>query len=455
MNWETLFSPRRFGEQTITEDNQDYARSQYQRDYDRIIFSSPFRRLQNKTQVFPLPGSIFVHNRLTHSLEVASVGRSFGNIIGQMIVQQASGPGRAFEQFYRYDLGFVVATACLAHDIGNPPFGHSGEKAISNFFRVGADQKFRQTLTEGQFADMADFEGNANALRTLTHQFNGRRPGGYGLTFTTLASIAKYPCESIAGLQRKQLSRKKYGFFQSEKTTFETIAAELGMVTQLDEPLAYFRHPFVFLVEAADDVCYQVIDWEDAHRLRIVDTREARELLLQFFDPRQDTRELDKIHRTLRELDDTNEQMAYLRARVINKLIESCTQTFWQNREAILAGTFEQSLIDGLQGTARQAMQDLQRISVEKIYNHRSVVEIEIAGYKVLGGLLEEFVDAVFSPDSHYARKLLQLLPHQFIYHGEDVYGKVQAVVDFVAGMTDLYAVELYRKIKGISPEFR
>jgi dGTPase len=451
MQWTHLYSSNRFGAQTTAEDNQDYARSQYQRDYDRIIFSSPFRRLQNKTQVFPLPGSIFVHNRLTHSLEVASVGRSLGNILGQRIAQLYKHPPDGFDRFYRYELGFVVATACLAHDIGNPPFGHSGEEAISSFFRKSAHEPFRQQLTEGQWTDLIRFEGNANAFRILTHQYTGRKSGGLGLTYTTLVSIVKYPCESVSGFSKELASRKKYGFFQSEKDTYQTIAHELGISRNNPDQLVYHRHPFVFLVEAADDICYQVIDLEDAHRLGIFHTDKARELLLHFFDPQADREELDKIQATLKQVQDSNEQIAYLRARTINKLIEKCADAFWQNREAILAGSFEQSLIDGVDGRARGAMEELRKMSIRHIYNERSVVEIEIAGYKVLGGLLEEFVWAVLHPDSQYARKVLELIPGQFIYTGSDTFTRIQSVVDFVSGMTDLYAVELYRKIKGLT----
>lgn len=447
MNWQQLFSSKRIGAEAT--DNQDYARSQYQRDYDRIIFSSPFRRLQNKTQVFPLPGSVFVHNRLTHSLEVASVGRSLGNIIGQQIVQETTNPSSEFKQFYRYELGFVVSAACLAHDIGNPPFGHSGEEAISSFFRTHAGSLQHQ-FTPQQWHDLTHFEGNANAFRILTHQFSGRRPGGFGLTYTTLASIVKYPCESVAGGSKSVASRKKYGFFQSEIPVFQAIAADLGIIRR-ENQLAYARHPFVFLVEAADDICYQIIDWEDAHRLGILSTQETLDGLLAFFDTRTDSAELASLHQTLRQIGDHNEQIAYLRARTIHKLIEYCTDIFWQNRAAMLTGAHETSLIDGLEGAPAQAMQVLKNRSVQHIYNHRSVVEIEVAGYQILGGLMEEFVAAVLQPDSRYAQKLLALLPQQFTYTGAETYTNIQAVVDFVSGMTDLYAVELYRKIKGIT----
>ena len=194
-----------------------------------------------------------------------------------------------------------------------------------------------------------------------------------------------------------------------------------------------------------------MIDWEDAHRLGIIQLPEAKELLLSFFDSVEDANELNKINTTLLQLHDDNEQIAYLRARAINKLIEKCTDIFWENHKAILQGNFETSLIDNLEGAPEQAMEHLRKKSVQKIYNDRSVVEIEIAGYKVLGGLLEEFVWAILQPESHYSKKLLKLLPQQFVYTGNDIYTRIQSVVDFVAGMTDLYAVELYRKIKGIT----
>ena len=244
------------------------SRTDFQRDFDRIIFSTSFRRLQNKTQVFPLPGSVFVHNRLTHSLEVASVGRSLGSFAGEFIVEKfAQELNEDSKNFYLHNLHNVIAAACLCHDIGNPAFGHSGEDAIASYFEKNEDLK--SLMTEKQWADFINFEGNANAIRVLTHQQRGKDKGGLQLTMATLASIAKYPCESIAK-DKKQLHRKKFGFFQSEKETFREIAKATDFITEQEEPLVYKRHPFVWLVEAADDICYNIIDIEDAHRLKII-----------------------------------------------------------------------------------------------------------------------------------------------------------------------------------------
>jgi dGTPase len=446
MQWQRLYSPKRWGKDTV--EDEQLARSGYQRDYDRLIFSSPFRRLQNKTQVFPLPGSIFVHNRLTHSLEVASVGRSLGNLVGAAIADKYKDAGEGFDFFYRNQLGNVVASACLAHDIGNPPFGHSGEKAISEYF-VQHEQELKGKFTPGQWKDLTNFEGNANAIRILTHQYKGRMEGGFGLTYTTLATIAKYPCESLAGGQKKILHRKKYGYFQSEQATFEKIAAELGMISLEGEHSSYLRHPFVFLVEAADDICYNIIDWEDAHRLHIISYKEAEDALVQFF---VGSGEEVKVRATLEQLGDENEKLAYLRAKIISKLIFSCVAIFMNNEAAILAGTYNKSLTDDLSGTTGEAMTYLTDISPKLIYNHNSVLQIELAGYKVLGGLLEEFVPAALEEKpSRYNAKLLQILPQQFSATEGDNYQRVQSIVDFVSNMTDLYAVDLYRKIKGIS----
>ena len=253
MNWNTLLSAHRYHPGSPASLFHSHDRSQFQRDYDRLIFSSPFRRLQNKTQVFPLPGNIFVHNRLTHSLEVASVGRSLGNKIAQFLKQnriQMENPELLEE------IGTIVSSACLAHDLGNPPFGHSGEEAISYFFSEGEGRYFKKLLSDEEWTDLSHFEGNANAFRLLTHSFNGRRPGGYTMTYTTLASIVKYPFESTCATHKGF----KYGFFQSEKEIFRQVAEELGLLQVEEHPLQYVRHPLVYLVEAADDICYQIMD---------------------------------------------------------------------------------------------------------------------------------------------------------------------------------------------------
>ncbi len=445
MTWEQLLSARRLGS-----DNRQYsyadARSQFQRDYDRLIFSSPFRRLQNKTQVFPLPGSIFVHNRLTHSLEVASVGRSLGNMVTTRLVQEGEE-----ELELVSELGSIVSAACLAHDLGNPAFGHSGENAISRYFTHGEGEKLRTQMDDVQWKDVTTFEGNANALRILTHTFHGKGNGSYALTFSTLAAIVKYPCESIAGGKKGELHRKKYGFFESEKETFLSIADELGMVRSNSDPVIYQRHPLVYLVEAADDICYSVVDLEDAHRLHIMDEAMVTNLLMGIIEAGSPGANQQRVHEQLAELLDANDRIGYLRAKAISVLITGCFEAFWANRQAIMAGTYNKSLTDSLSEPLLEVLGRIKKLSIQKIYNHPTVVEIELAGYKVMSGLLEEFVPAVLDPSNSYYRKLVELMPIQYRTSSDSTYHKVQTALDFVSGMTDIYAVELYRKLKGIS----
>jgi len=446
LNWNTLLSEKRLGLEDEESDNQNYARSQFQRDYDRIIFSSPFRRLQNKTQVFPLPGSVFVHNRLTHSLEVASVGRSLGNIIANGLKEK-----KLIEnEKYLLEIGAIVSSACLAHDLGNPPFGHSGEDAISKFFIENLANEIKDKLTPAELEDFCNFEGNANALRLLTHQFTGRRKGGFSLTYTTLATILKYPCTS-ASAKNNNSPYYKYGVFQSEIPVFKKIAEELGLISLSDKELIYARHPFVFLVEAADDICYQIIDLEDAHRLSILSTEKTKSLMLSFYDSVADKQQLSVIHKLLSKIEDENEQITLLRSRVINKLIEDCVEVFWRKYDEIMQGKFNGSLMNNLQGASEKALNEVKDIATKKIYNARSVVEIQVAGHKILGELLQEFTHAVLNPESLFARQLLMLRPSQLICKEADTYHLIMSVVDFIAGMTDVYALELYRKIKGIS----
>lgn len=442
MNWEKLLSSKRWGNEDRFIGNQKEARSEFQRDYDRIIFSSPFRRLQNKTQVFPLPGSVFVHNRLTHSLEVASVGRSLGTIFYNRIKDGDSNIDETCPLLC--EIGNIVASACLAHDLGNPAFGHSGESAISHYFSDGDGKVYQDQVNESQWEDLIHFEGNANALRILTHPFAGKGTGGFALTYSTLAAIAKYPCASIAGHNKKNIYTKKYGFFQSEQSGFEKIAAEMDLVKVQDSPLIYKRHPLVYLVEAADDICYNIIDLEDAHRLKILSYKEVETLLLPLCNDA-------KMPSRLAEMEDDDAKITLMRAKSISTLIWQCSNVFYQEEEAILSGDFNKSLMDTIEEPYLSVMKEIERISIKKIYNYSSVVQIEVAGYQVMGGLLEEFIPAYLQNESKYHKKLVELIPKQFLTQKDDVYSKIQSVLDFVSGMTDIYAVELFRKIKGIS----
>lgn len=439
MDWIKLLSPKRFG---FTEGStqESETRSHFQRDYDRIIFSSPFRRLQNKTQVFPLPGSVFVHNRLTHSLEVASVGRSLGNNLIPMLKRVTPHtPIELIEQ-----IPTIVSTACLAHDLGNPPFGHSGEEAIRTYFKNN-ENLYAPILTIEQWTDLTRFEGNANALRLLTKKFEGRRDGGYRLSYPVLSSIVKYPWEST--FQQK----KKFGFFQAEIDTFINICEELGVTPVSEKPRAFARHPLVYLVEAADDICYQIMDIEDAHRLGIVSTNFVIELFSDFFNPSDDSGWLKNINQTLSEVSDTNEKLAFLRAVLIGKLVRDCTCAFEKSLPSIMRGEVVPPLIEQLDGPANDALQRLRKISIEQVYNHRTVVEIELAGYQVIGKLLEKICPALLSPNQGYSKKVLKLIPNQYLSSKPNSYESLLSAVDYVAGMTDVYALELYRTLEGIT----
>lgn len=450
MNWLSLLSARRYHPGNTTSLFHSHDRSQFQRDYDRLIFSSPFRRLQNKTQVFPLPGNIFVHNRLTHSLEVASVGRSLGNKISQFLRQQKVQPAPS-ELLEEIDA--IVSTGCLAHDLGNPPFGHSGEEAISYFFSEGEGRYFKKLLSDEEWNDLSHFEGNANTFRLLTHSFNGRRPGGYTMTYTTLASIVKYPYEST----KANPKGFKYGFFQSEKEIYRQVAEELGIRQISGKPLQYARHPLVFLVEAADDICYQIMDIEDSHKLRILSYDETVDILESFYDKTEDKEDLKIINRTFKIVTDKNERIAFLRAGIINKLINACADVFTENYEAIMAGEFNAALIKHVKGTNKTAYDACTELAYGRIYHTNMVTQIQIAGFKILGTILKEYTDAVLKPETYYARNILSVMPEQYkVSKGDSMYTKIQTVVDYVSGMTDSYALNLYRKIKGIDlPEIR
>ncbi|MDR1756258.1 MAG: dNTP triphosphohydrolase [Culturomica sp.] len=449
MDWNQLLSVDRYQPGSPTSLFRSHDRSQFQRDYDRLIFSSPFRRLQNKTQVFPLPGNIFVHNRLTHSLEVASVGRSLGSKIAQFIRQKEI---RLEHPELIEEIGTIVSSACLAHDLGNPPFGHSGEEAISYFFSEGEGLYFKKLLSDEEWADLSHFEGNANAFRLLTHSFHGRRPGGYTMTYTTLASIVKYPYESKAAS-----GGHKYGFFQSEKEIFREVAEALGLKQISNAPLHYVRHPLVLLVEAADDICYQIMDIEDSHKMRILSYDETIAILENFYDKNEDREDLKIINRTFRIVTDKNERIAFLRAGIINKLINACAAIFCENYDDILSGDFRSGLIKNLSGAGKAAYDQCTALAYERIYHTDIVTQIQIAGFKILGTILKEYTDAVLKPETYYARNLLSVMPGQYRVGKEDsMYTKIQTVVDYVSGMTDSYALNLYRKIKGIElPELK
>ena len=441
MNWESLISNKRLGQEHRHLEKHD-DRTEFRRDYDRLIFSAPFRRLQNKTQVFPLPGSIFVHNRLTHSLEVASVGMSLGSDASQQIISRHP----ELRSTHISEIGSIVSAACLAHDLGNPPFGHSGERAIQTFFSEGNGSFLKPKLDKMFWDDITHFEGNANAFRILTHRFKGRRAGGFAMTYTTLASIVKYPfASSLAG------DHGKFGFFQSETDIYRKIADELGIICKSSEgePLKYVRHPLVYLVEAADDICYEIMDIEDANKLKILSFSETERLLLGFFD--EDTKKGIKSRIAEEGLTDDNEKVVYMRACVIGKLENECVKAFINNEEEILQGIFEGSLIDHISDLQRNAYKHCSELSFKKIYRSKPVLDIELSGYKIMETLMNQMIEAVAYPDRFNSKQLINRVSSQYDIDSDDLETRIMAVIDYISGMTDVYALDIYQKINGIS----
>lgn len=443
MQWQVLLSDRRIGSDSRTRSKEQQSRSEFERDYDRLVFSPPFRRLQNKTQVFPLPGHVFVHNRLTHSLEVSCVGRSLGNIVGGVL--QSRYPGLR-EMDMRAALSSIVSAACLAHDMGNPPFGHSGERAIGAYFREGNGRIWQEVVERegGRWSDFLKFEGNANALRLLTHQFIGRRPGGFALTYSTVASIIKYPYSSeLAG------EKGKFGFFQTEEATMKDLAEELQLIklNKDGEALRYARYPLVYLVEAADDICYQVMDIEDAYKLNILSYQEA-EYILSSFLPHD---KQDYVQSTLSMIEDNNERIGYLRSRAINTLAEEAAQIFLDHEREILDGRFSGSLLGQLSSHTLAAYRQSSSVAWDRIYRSKMVLDVELAGHQIFTSLLDKLLYALHHPEELYSEALLGRISSQYNIHRDTTYGRIQCALDYISGMTDLYALDLYRRITGMN----
>ena len=419
-------------------------RSAFERDYDRIIFSHPFRRLQDKTQVFPLPEQDFVHTRLTHSLEVSSVGRSLGKKVGEILLQRY--PQLEYSQF---DFGAIVSAACLTHDLGNPPFGHTGEDAISDFFRSNPQgQFFQQHVSQHQWQDLVNFEGNAQGFRIL----NSQNQQGLKLTEATLAAFTKYPRPSLLEeVESGRRSQKKFGFFQSEQIIFQELAENLGL-RELQPQKAWCRHPLAFLVEAADDICYHIIDLEDGCRLGLVSEAETTELLANILGSKY---QADK----LKSIEGKDQRIGLLRAVAIGILIEQCAQIFLDHEQEILSGEFDHALADLID--SKDILKEIIAISLQRLYRSTMVLEIEAAGFEVLGGLLEMYSTAsyhmIFEQDQFSKRELsvIRLLPdtlqNKLQVTDITIYQLLRHILDFVSGLTDRHAITLYRRLKGMA----
>jgi dGTPase len=451
LEWKKLLSDKILGDETNKNYKDVDGRSQFHRDFDRIVFCSAFRRLQDKTQVFPLPENDFVHTRLTHSLEVSCVGRSLGNLIGTKILDRHKELKKDYTNFH---FGEIIAAACLAHDIGNPPFGHSGEDAIAEYFKRGNGKQFEKALDTKCWNDLVKFEGNAQGFRIITKLQNPNIKGGLRLTHATLGAFTKYPKESVLPQKSddkhgKSKLYKKFGFFQSEKEQFTEVANETGLIKKEIKDLDWWsRHPLTYLVEASDDICYRIMDLEDGFRLGLLSFKETEDLLMPLIYTAKLKGYKDR---------NDNDKIGYLRAKSISDIVQELANVFADEENNILSDKFENDLISVI--PAANALENIKVISVDKIYSFRSVVEREVEGYEVLGGLLDTFINAANEAAEGKAsfknKNLLKLIPNQFLQNNgkphEDLYTRLLNITDFVSGMTDTYAVSLFRKIRGIS----
>jgi dGTPase len=445
MNWEQLLSLKRHGDSNKRLRNeQDETRLGFDVDYDRIIFSPEFRSLQDKTQVVPLSSTDFVHTRLTHSLEVSVVARSLGRRVGVKVLEKHP----YLKEIHGYkanDFGAIVAAAALAHDIGNPPFGHSGEKAIGHFFKSGVGQRFKDQMSPKEYQDLCDFEGNANGFKVLTQDKQGSK-GGLRLSYATLGTFTKYPKESLPVKPNSNIASKKYGFFQTEKSSFLDVASELGMKKLNDQNIQFSRHPLAFLVEAADDICYTIIDFEDGINLGLIEEDYALEYLINLVRHTINTEKYNS-------LSSTKERVSYLRALAISTLIEDAVSLFMANEKQILDGDFHVSILDKSKYQAQ--INDIIRLSIEKIYNADEVIDKEISGFEILNELLSRFILSVNNnynnTPSSYDKLLLRLLPKEVDILNDSIYTRVMNVCYFISLFSDKKAVLTYKKIKGLA----
>jgi len=439
MLWENLLSLNKYGDTSLRlRKNEDETRLSFDMDYDRVVFSSAFRSLQDKTQVIPLSKTSFVHTRLTHSIEVSVVGRSLGRAVGKHVLTKY--PHLRELGYQTNDFGAIIAAAAVAHDIGNPPFGHSGEKAIGEFFQFKKGTAIKHLLTEAEYADLCSFEGNANGFRILNETRLGVE-GGLRLTYATLGAFTKYPKESLPVRPTDHIADKKYGFFQGDKKFFKEVAETLGLKSNsLNGELRYARHPLAFLVEAADDICYTIIDFEDGINLGLISEDVALEYLSGIISDKINTHKYSKLQTK-------EERIAYLRAVAIGALIQDATDIFLQNEDAILAGEFHQSLL--YDSKYRHQITDVIDCSVEHIYQSDEVVEKEVSGYVVLQHLLDIFFTAIINQENgretSFDKLLLKKLPEKYRKNGS-LYDKVMGITCYIASLTDSNAVELHLK---------
>jgi len=435
MDWLKIAEPYRI------EGKISNTRTEFERDQDRIIFSIAFKKLNDKTQVFPIPENQIVHSRMTHSLETSSVGRSIGQQVAEEIADKHPEILEANPSFAK-EIGEIVKTAALTHDIGNPPFGHSGEDAISQFYIE--NQSLLSGLTDAEKQDLLKFEGNAQGFRLLTNINNGLK-----VTSNILVSFTKYPRESIVyfdnEFDNKRIDQKKFGAFQSEKEILRSVTDYFDLRPLSNKSVSSIRHPLAYIVEAADDFCYLIMDMEDSVKLRIMPFEEVQDLLIAIIQ--DGDLEYDECY--LKNLQSEDEKVGYLRAKTIQSLIKQTKEYFIGNLDSIINGEITTSLSKRIKSA--ETLKCITNISVKRIYNYRPVLEIEAAGFEVLGGLLEIITDAVLEQENPRRKKIIELLPGNILIPNGSQYEKLMRINDYVSGMTDNFAIAMYRKLKGIS----
>jgi dGTPase len=443
MKWENLLSRRRYG--VSQPEKIEEGRSHFQKDIDRIIFSSSFRRLNHKTQVHPLPQNDNIHTRLPHSLEVSSVGRSLGKKVGERLREELKQIG-----IEPSDLGDIVQAACLAHDIGNPPFGHSGEEAIRDWFKENLTQPFLQDLSPKQLSDFTNFEGNAQGFRIITKLEYYLLEGGMRLTYATLGTFLKYPWTSDLLLKA---GKKKYGCSQSERKILQEIATELGLIEQ--EKTAWCRHPLAYIMEAADDICYALIDLEDGIEMGFLTYEEVVEILRTVVDFEQ----ISLFHPSCEGDDLRRRKIAIARGRAMNVLIDGIADTFIQQKDYLLNGSFiYNDLIEACGGNVQQCIKLAKSTAQQKIFNNPRKLQLEIGAYAIVEILLDSFIKAAYAfkihqdgePFSFKHGRMLELMGSHKPKKSWSLYHAYMHVLDFISGMTDNHATHIAKQLRGM-----
>jgi len=450
MEWKKLVSPHRLGRRKDEEVVISQERSPFQRDFDRIVFSSAFRRMQDKTQVFPMAESDYVRTRLTHCLETASIGRSLGSAAGTFICQNFDTSGA-----HPSDFGAIVAAAALGHDIGNPPLGHGGEEAIRHWFqRSEQGRELHRQMSPAECADFDSYEGNAHGFRVLSVLQMPDQRGGMQLTCATLGAFAKYPRAAMVNVKPPGAAGKKFNFFYADRELFAEVAEMTGL--RQVAPDSYCRHPLAFLVEAADDIAYRIMDFEDAHAVGLLPYAELEEDFLALIGE-------DWVKDYLKKLQQPVRKVEFMRAQAVGVLVRQSVQVFIDRQRELLEGTLEKPLIEYI--PASPVLKKIEARSVKDIYNTPQVASVIAAGFELISGMLDVLVPTVNEiarersggeKASYRAWRMIKIMPPHYAPMDDpawqrSAYLRLLYVLDYLAGMTDSYAVSLYKKLKGIS----